>query len=109
MIEKAPFENEVAAAVAFRERVPRTRNVARTHNSNSYVLKHAAERFAGVYVSNAALIAAAHRLLFQTRAIPDSPNMFIGVTMPRHWLMTAEERRRALGRKDGDLSMTIVI
>lgn len=85
-------EEEVARARAFLKKVPKTRSIGRASYTGSYVLKHVAEKLAGDYVSNAALIEAARREGFDMRPpSPGSINMDINVAGPSKWLLSEKE------------------
>jgi hypothetical protein len=62
--------------VAWLRLVPKVQQPRRS----SYYLKHAAEKWAGAYISNGALIAAAVHLGFAIERAPSNINAQIGVT-----------------------------
>ena len=101
--------SEIEAAISFLRLCPRLATAQPGHNRNSYVLKHAAERFSGEYVSNAALIAAAKSLGFVVCPLPHSDRACIGVGCPDDWDMDRTDRARALGRTVSDPSRIIVV
>jgi hypothetical protein len=68
-------------AAEWLKHIPRRSSV----NLGSYSLKHQAERWAGDYVSNGALIAAAVHLGFKVERIAGSPNARINVASHRQW------------------------
>jgi hypothetical protein len=79
-------------AVAWLRLVPKVQ----TPRRSSYYLKHAAERWAGAYVSNGALIAAAVHLGFPIERSPSHINANIGVTtLERRWPGRDSARSRA--------------
>jgi hypothetical protein len=71
--------DEFARAVAYLSQFGRRKTI--NMKSGSYGLKHGAERFAGGYVANGMLIAAALALGFSARPThPDSPNAFFNIS-----------------------------
>jgi hypothetical protein len=77
--------DEFERAIAWLRLVPRRANINQNHSS--YGLKHAAERWAGAYVSNGALIAAALHLgirLEQCRG-REGINALLAVSSRRKW------------------------
>jgi hypothetical protein len=69
-------------AVSWLQLVPKVQEPRRS----SYYLKHAAQRWAGDYVSNGALTAAAVHLGFPIKRAPSQINCAIGVsTLERRW------------------------
>jgi ProP effector len=75
-----PFDlAAVASALAFL----RTCTPAPTPSANSYSLKHSVESAVGHYVSNGAVIVAAHYLQLPIRPIPGTANASIGVSQQR--------------------------
>lgn len=71
-------------AVAWLSCMPK-RATANRDNGNSYSLKHAAEQWAGEYIANGCLIAAALHLGFPVEPIAGTPNALIGVAGPSKW------------------------
>lgn len=68
-------------AVDWLRHIPKRKTV----NLGSYWLKHQAERWAGDYVSNGALIAAAIHLRFRVEREAGAPNAFINVAAHSKW------------------------
>ncbi len=68
-------------AVAWLNHIPRRKTV----NLGSYSLKHQAERWAGDYISNGAIIAAAIHLGFRIEPIFGTPNARINVVGRTKW------------------------
>lgn len=76
--------DQFAKAVAWLEQVP-PRKTPNERDGHSYYVKHAAENWAGGYVSNGALIAAGLYLRFPWRQCPSSVNIWLGVASRRKW------------------------
>jgi hypothetical protein len=76
--------SEFERAVAWLSRVPK-RKSANRDGGCSYGLKHAAEGWAGAYLPNGALIAAAVHLGFPIVRCPSAINCWIGVASARKW------------------------
>lgn len=68
-------------AVEWLRHIPRRKTVS----LGSYWLKHQAERWAGDYISNGALIAAAIHLGFRVERIFETPNALINVAGRTKW------------------------
>jgi hypothetical protein len=73
VVEDKPALREVAICIAWLRKVPITRRLCPF--ANSYRLKHEVEAWAGTYVSNGALIAAALGLGLQYRRV--GPNALL--------------------------------
>jgi hypothetical protein len=76
--------SEFERAVAWLSRVPKRKSPNRD-DGHSYGLKHAAEAWAGAYLPNGALIAAAVHLGFPIRQCPSAINCWVGVASARKW------------------------
>jgi hypothetical protein len=71
---------QITAAEEWLSRCDRTTKISEKGGS-SYSLKHRAERWAKRYISNGALIMAAHRLSFHMSPIPRTPNVFFNIAV----------------------------
>ena len=73
-----PDENQINAARVFLSALKRTKSF----NQHSYGLKHRAERAAGTYISNGALIEAARRegIAFAIPLDRHNPNVILGLS-----------------------------
>lgn len=85
--------DEVSLAKTFLSKLEKTTSVNR-HCRGSYGLKHDAERYAGNYISNGALIAAAVELGFRVSPIAESPNAYLGYTT-KSWKAIVGDTARA--------------
>lgn len=86
-------QEEVALAKIFLSKLEKTTSVNRRCRG-SYGLKHDAERYAGNYISNGALIAAAVELGFRVSPIAESPNAYLGYTT-KSWKAIVGDTARA--------------
>lgn len=85
--------NQVCHAKTFLSKLEKTISVNRRCRG-SYGLKHDAERYAGTYISNGALIAAAVELGFRVSPIAKSPNAYLGYTT-KSWKALVDDTARA--------------
>jgi|GEM_PF-3152854 len=90
------FAGEFERAVKFLERLPKRKTV-NTRDGGSYQLKHVAERWAGDYVSNGALILAAIHCGFVVTPDAASPNGCLNIAGVSKWPFSDEELTRMLG------------
>lgn len=78
---RSPWSDEALSQVVVAKHWLEAQEPIRTPMRNSYGLKHIAESWAGFYISNAALIAAAAGLLINQRQIdPTSPNTLVAIS-----------------------------
>lgn len=85
---------EFARAVAYPSQFGRRKTI--NLKSGSYGLKHGAERFAGRYVANGMLIAAALAIGFSARPThPGSPNAFFNISLKPLAAKRRETQRRS--------------
>jgi hypothetical protein len=83
-LELVAAVDEFDRAVAWLSMVPKRKSPNRL-DGHSYGLKHAAEEWAGAYITNGALIAAAVHLGFPIVQCPSAINCWIGVASARKW------------------------
>jgi len=76
--------DEFERAVAWLSVIPKRKSPNRD-DGHSYGLKHAAEEWAGAYITNGALIAAAVHLGFPIAPCPSAINCWIGIASMRKW------------------------
>ena len=82
--------DEFERAVAWLSVIPKRKSPNRD-DGHSYGLKHAAEKWAGAYITNGALIAAAVHLGFPITPCPSAINCWIGVASVRKWPFQGDE------------------
>jgi hypothetical protein len=83
-VELVAYVDEFERAVAWLHQVPKRQTPNRVAG-HSYGLKHVVQAWAGIYIPNGAMIAAAAHLGFSIAQCPSRINCWIGVAGRRKW------------------------